>query len=719
MRYCRVSFSIKPDIEFDYKLRKGIKYQIGDIVVAPLRGRTEIGVVVDLMNSSDVDDEKIKSIYGKLDISIPEILIKTAKLASDYFVYSLGQFLRLSFPLTSLSSKNKYVVISEEYEDIFIDKMGDYYNSIFPASVFIRMFGRNVMNEWINKKYIKTISVNIPVPSYKWQELVNSDMKRVPVYTYNDNCFSINTDKKFILTKNQKDVYDTVVQDIKKDKGSNYLLFGVTGSGKTEVYLHLTEFVIKNGKTAIVMVPEIVLAEQIVNAFRERFGNIVGVIHSKMKNKERYNIYRDIVCGRIKIVIGVRSAVWAPLKNLGIIIIDEEHSQNYHQYDMSPRYDAITVARMRMKYENCVILQGSATPSSYSWYRYKKGKIKLLELKERIGKAGHPKVNIVNTSYSISDAMKKEIEKRLENKQQVIVFYNRRGFSRVNVCPSCGYVQMCKNCSISLVYHKKPSLMRCHYCNYTQKVYEVCPNCGEKMEMKGYGTQKIEERLKDMFPNSIIERLDYDRVSKREEMVKILEDFKNGKIDILIGTQMVSKGFDIPNVNLVCIVDADSMFNMPDFSSEERFLQMIYQTAGRSGRGNEKGEVIIETTSPQYVYEILKDYDYKREIERILEKRKEWGYPPYVYMHRILWNFTTEEKRNKFIRKISPYLKKIEEKTGMILLGPIPPLIDRIERKYRLHLIVRGNNLKESINTVNFIVEKFGGYPDIDTKDTV
>ncbi len=482
---------------------------------------------------------------------------------------------------------------------------------------------------------------------------------------------------------------------IKEKEYKTFLLHGVTGSGKTEVYIKVIKEIIKEGKTAIMLVPEISLTPQITKRFISEFSSLVAVLHSRLSEGEKYDEYRKILRGEVKIVIGARSAVFAPLKNLGVIIIDEEHSQSYKQESM-PRYNAIDVAIYRGKYNNAKVILGSATPMLETYTRAKKGVYKLLTLNERINK-NMPKITLIDSTleykkrnFLMSEELENKINERLAKKEQVILLLNRRGHSTFVNCTTCGYVYKCPNCDISLTYHKNNNTLRCHYCGYTKIFNTTCPKCHEKtINNLGMGTEKLEEKIKEKFKNARIVRMDIDTTSRKGAHSKIIEDFKNNKYDILVGTQMISKGLNFPNVTLVGILSADSSLNLPDFRSGERTFQLLSQTAGRSGRNEKKGEVIIETFNPDnYVLKSVKNNDYIGFCIKELQIRKQLKYPPYYYLMNLkISSYDYNEAKNESFKVLKFLKQKLDQ--NYILLGPTTASMFKINKKYRFSIIIK------------------------------
>lgn len=480
-----------------------------------------------------------------------------------------------------------------------------------------------------------------------------------------------------------------------------FLLFGITGSGKTLVYINILHQVLSRGETAIVLIPEISLTPQTVARFRAHFGDTITIINSRMTDGERYDAWRHLRDGRYKIVIGPRSAIVAPLINIGIIIVDEEHEWSYKQTEQSPRYNARDVAVYRAQQENCPVLLGSATPSLESFTHACNEKYTLLKLKKRPQGAELPQVDIIDLkdeleknpirdNVLISTALENEIEIRLLKKEQIILFQNRRGYSANLCCESCGHVQECPNCSISLVYHKHGRKLTCHYCDFKTTPFTKCQKCrNTQLRFGGFGTQKIEEYLHERFAGSNIERMDLDTTRGKNAHATILKKFEEGRIDILLGTQMITKGLDFPNVTLVGVLSADASLSIPDFRSTERTYQLLSQVSGRSGRGRKAGLVLIQTFQPEhYVIKHSQQHSFIHFYEEETAFRETALYPPYGRI--INLNFSSENSATceAAASFIASTLRSIDE-SEWVILGPTPSIIEKIKNKYRWQVLIK------------------------------
>ncbi len=525
-------------------------------------------------------------------------------------------------------------------------------------------------------------------------------------------------EKKKILNDEQKNVYLQIKNKIYRDKYEAFLLHGVTGSGKTEIYMDLTKDIIDKGKQILILVPEISLTTQIVNKFISRFGKNVAVLHSKLSLGERYDQWKKISDSEISIIIGARSAVFAPCKNLGLVIIDEEHESSYKS-EINPKYHTIEVAKYRCKQDEAILLLGSATPSLNSYYKAMNGEYNLLKIKKRFNNNPMPRVEVVDMREELKEGNKsvfskklyKSMKSTLENNKQVILFLNRRGYSTFISCRSCGYVLKCDYCDISLTFHQLNDLAKCHYCGFTSKIPKICPDCGSKyIRHFGTGTQKIEEYVNKLFPNHRIKRIDVDTTSRKGELEKIINSFEKREVDILVGTQMVTKGLDFPYVTLVGVLSADITLNFPDFRANERTYQLLTQVAGRAGRHDFKGNVIIQTYNPNN-YAILssKRHDYESFFNTEIAIRKEFDYPPYFNLINIIIYGKVEgdiiKSSNKLINKLKNKIYNKIRKTDISIFGPNPALISKIKESYRWQILIKYKkiNYKEVRYIVNDI----------------
>ncbi len=502
------------------------------------------------------------------------------------------------------------------------------------------------------------------------------------------------------LTGEQKDAVAAMLPSAAAQDHKVFLIHGVTSSGKTEVYMQMIEDCVKRGRTAIMMVPEISLTPQTVERFIDRFGtDRIAVLHSKLSLGERYDEWMRIHRGEVKIVIGARSAVFAPLMNIGIIVLDEEHETTYKS-DMSPKYDAIEIAIKRAKKNSGIVILGSATPSLISSHKAEHGEYEKLLMKERFNKTPLPEVEIVDMREELkqgnksifSIALYREMKQTLEEKRQVILFLNRRGYSTFVSCRSCGYVMKCRDCGISLTYHKSRNEAICHFCGYREKIPLVCPECGGKyIKHFGTGTEKVEEITREVFPEYHVDRLDLDTTTKKGSIDKILNSFRRGKTNILIGTQLVAKGLDFSNVGLVGVVSADISLNVPDFRSAERTFQLITQAAGRAGRGDKPGKVLIQSYHPEhYAITAAARHDYNTFYQMESMIRRQIGYPPFSDLIQVILSSEVEREAYERCRQVAEsFLEEVGEDEAKYLLGPQAAPMNKVKGLYRYQLLIK------------------------------
>ena len=487
-----------------------------------------------------------------------------------------------------------------------------------------------------------------------------------------------------------------VVNSINLNKQETYLLHGITGSGKTEIYIALIKKIVSLNKKAIMLVPEISLTTQIVERFYSRFGSDVAIFHSGLSEGEKYDEYLKILRDEVHIIIGTRSAIFTPVKNLGIIIIDEEHSETYKQ-DTMPRYHALDMAEFRSKYNNIPLILGSATPSLESMARAQKGVYHYLALNKRIGTSTLPKISIIDMASELkkrntifSEILKTKIKERLNKNEQIILLLNRRGYSTIISCKNCGYTFKCPHCDITLTYHKSAKNLRCHYCGYTIFETNVCPKCHENsLYDYGLGTEKLELELQNIFPEARIIRMDADTTQNKGSHEDIINKFKKHEFDILLGTQMISKGLDFPLVTLVGVINADATLNIPDFRSGERTFALLSQVAGRAGRSTLPGEVIIQTFNPDnYTLKCVAANDYMKFYNYEMHNRHKLDYPPFFYLTMIRITSKDYNLASTEINKAKLYLEK-HLNSDTILLGPTPSSILKLKNIYRFQIIIK------------------------------
>ena len=537
-------------------------------------------------------------------------------------------------------------------------------------------------------------------------EIIEKKIERDPLENK-----TIERTTKLKLTDEQEIAFDKINNTIQNNKYEEFLLYGVTGSGKTEIYLQLIEKVLEKGKTAIMLVPEISLTPQTINRFISRFGKEeIAVLHSKLSIGERYDEWNKIKEGRANIIIGARSAIFAPTENIGIIIIDEEHDSSYKS-ESSPRYNAKEIASILGKHGNFPVVLGSATPDMTTYYKAQNNEITKLTLTKRANNSSLPEVQIIDLKKELangnrsvlSTALYEEMEKNLKNKKQTILFLNRRGFSTFIMCRECGYTVQCKNCNISMTYHRFENKLKCHYCGYEEKVVTICPNCkSNKIRYFGTGTQKIEEEVHKIFPSATTIRMDVDTVTKKNSHENILEKFKNENIDILIGTQMIVKGHHFPNVTLVGVIAADTSLNIDDYRANERTFQILTQVAGRAGREKLPGKVIIQTYNPDnFSIELAQKQDYNQFYNTEIALRKQLKYPPFCDIIIISFTGINEKELISTSEYVYKFLENKMDKQKFNVFRPVPSPIDKIQNKIRWRMIIKGKMTRQAYEDIN------------------
>ena len=599
-------------------------------------------------------------------------------------------------------AKKKRVIVLKN-EDLSNIKNTDGYKKI--VEFFKTNSGKYTKSELINEHSIS---------QYKLNKLIENEVLSIEeesVFRYNDGVY--NKDSAKTLTIEQ----ENIIREYINSDDKMFLLKGVTGSGKTEVYMKLVERVLLEEKSAIILVPEIALTPQMIERFKGRFGVNVALFHSKLSDGERFDEWFRVKEGKSKVIVGARSAIFLPAKNLGLIIIDEEH-ENTYKSEQNPKYQTKEVAEYLSELKGCKVILGSATPSIETYYRALTGEMKLLELNSRVDNKSMPPMKVIDMRNELKGGNKSlfsrelfiAIQERLKRKEQIILFLNRRGFSTFVSCRSCGYVFKCDECDISMTYHKN-GLLICHYCGKTKREPRECPKCHSKyVKFFGAGTQRVEEEVKKYFNNAGILRMDVDTTRDKHSYERIYNTFKNGEADILIGTQMVSKGLDFKNVTLVGILAADMSINIPDYRAAERTFQIITQVAGRAGRGDKQGEVLIQTYTPQhYSLQYAVNYDYEGFYEKEFTVRAMMKYPPFGKLLLINGTSKKEELLKNFMHKITMMIKPLVENCLDIeILGPIPCMISKLKENYRWQIVIKGEfdsyfskNIKEILYDEN------------------
>ncbi len=680
------------DRVFDYISIDGVNE--GDRVLVPFGRQTIEGFVVGFSSASGLPYEKLKAIVKRLDdfSALSEETLKLAEFLRDTYHVPFALALRQFIPSELRGGKVKEkTVLIVTLSDIPIEEMISSLKKSATAQIGIietlaktKRTGYTELSEKFGSSAIRTLEKR------GFLTVTEEKSGRTP-YTSLEN-----SAKDVKLTSEQA----RAVYGIENTDKRTSLLFGVTGSGKTEVYLKLISDTLKKGKTAIMLVPEISLTPQMLRQLRARFQGEVSILHSKLSAGEKFDEWLRLKRGEAKIAIGARSAIFAPLDNLGLIVIDEEHDGSY-EAENSPRYKTIEVAEERARLSGAKIVLGSATPSVESYDKAIGGEYYLAEMKTRINGKNLPEFIVADMRQEIrrgnesifSSDLKSEIEDCLKQGNQAIIFFNRRGYSRQVLCRDCGNVIRCENCDVALNYHKDQGVLKCHFCNATYKMPSACPECGSiNLSYNGIGTQKVVDEIKRLFPSARLLRMDNDTTSGKEGHFKILKDFSDKKADILVGTQMVAKGHDFPAVTLVGILDADMSLYFSDYRSGERTYQLITQVAGRSGRADKKGKVVLQTYNPDN--EVLRfaiNYDYVGFFEREKAVRKSTNFPPYSLVLRIMVEADDDKAAMEGLKEVYFRVKEVydRERDKFTFFNKMKCPVKRIKNKYRYEILMR------------------------------
>ena len=687
------------DKTFTYKIPNNINVKIGNKVKVLFNNKVIFGIVVDIVNDTDLDN-----VLDIIDVINPNIYLNKELIELGYYLKDNTFCTLIKAYQTMLPSSLKVKNISANYnkykEYIVLNKDDDYVlkyiNDNKRSKVKI-----DILNKLLSDRRLEKRGVSVQYKKLLEDDIIKLEKEKIyRINSSNDNLV------EYTLTNNQI----SVVNNVMMDTNNVYLLHGITGSGKTVVYIELIKRVLKLGKSAIMLVPEISLTTQMVNRFYNSFGDDVAIIHSGLSDGEKYDEFTKINNKEVHVVVGTRSAIFSPLDNIGLIVIDEEHSSTYKQ-ENNPRYNAIDIAKKRCEYNNCPLILGSATPSLESYSRALKNVYKLLVLNTRVGDYNLPKVELVDSQKEMkkrnmlfSDRLKEEIMNTLENGMQAMILLNRRGFSTFVSCQNCGYTYKCPHCEITLTYHKSTNNLRCHYCGYTTYLKNVCPNCGEDaIRNFGTGTEKIESELVKLFPSARILRMDADTTSKKGSHDKFIKMIENEEVDIIVGTQMISKGLDFPKINLVGVVNADETLNIPDFRSNEKTFQLLNQVSGRAGRSGIDSKVIIQTFNPDNIlFNYIKNNDYVGFYKYEMNLRKKLKYPPYYFILSIKICSKDYDKSSKNATKIFNYLKNNID-ISSIILGPSTASMFKLNNIYRFQIVVKYKFDDKLFDSIRFI----------------
>ncbi|MBQ8451537.1 MAG: primosomal protein N' [Clostridia bacterium] len=682
------------DKVFDYILPDE-KIEVGSRVYVPFGKIIKEGYLINISNETDLEETKLKKIISAID-KFPIITadqLELAKFMREKFHIGMCDSLRLFLPSELRNGRVKELVktncfiANEQLAKEYLSKIRSNATAVIGLINYLLEKGsayQTDLNKKFNQASVKKL-IDLGIIS-------TSDMivRRTP-YT----SIEIENKSNITLTSLQSQIVKRITTE-----NNIYLLHGVTGSGKTEVYMHCMQEVLKNNKTGIMLVPEISLTPQVLMNFRSRFGNEVAILHSGLSAGERFDEWERILLGEAKIVIGARSAIFAPLKNIGLIVIDEEHDNSYNS-ESNPRYNTIEIAKQRAKLSNCSLVLGSATPSLISYHHAMLHEYQLLEMKERINKRELPPLKIIdmgnevktgNTSifsHELEDALKRTIAE----KNQAMLFINRRGFASFLMCKKCGFVAKCQDCDVSLVLHKQENVLKCHYCGNRYKVFTECPECGNTELSRGsIGTERVVHELQQLIPGVSVSRMDNDTTKTKDSHLKILSDFRSGKTQVLVGTQMIAKGHDFPSVTLVGIIDADVSLYQSSYTASEQTFELITQVAGRAGRADKPGEIYLQTYVPRhYTYRLASSYDYPAFYKKEINLRQVTMYPPFTRILRILFTHTEENIAKTTAKVYYDEVRKIQQdySNEFVYLGVMKSPIGKIQNKFRIQILMR------------------------------
>lgn len=713
--YIEVILPIPVNHGFIYKVDNSVRIEdieIGKRVFVPFSSRMLIGVIAKIgVEKPDYDTKSIKKVIDTKPC-MSKILINLLIWASNYYFHPIGDVFRQFLPHRDIKLEaNRFYKLSDKHIDLerFSEnekKLIDYlsHKKVVLEATLIRRFNKYLVN-----KLYKNGSIEIVFKQNKKQ-----DLEDLHSFDTTNKPHSTSTNS-FILTKEQEYIINDITSELKTNAFKPILIMGVTGSGKTEIYIRLIEQTLSLNKNAIVLVPEIALTTQLVDRFEKRFGSLVGVLHSKIKPNLLKKTYQQILNEKIKIIIGVRAAIFAPLKQIGIIIVDEEHEQTFKQEDRF-RYNARDVAIMRAKMENALVILGSATPSIESYYNARTGKYKLYTLKKRIYDLPMPEIHIIDLRKEHPHKIGNEIltkpvvdalSETFKKNKQAIIMLNKRGYASSIICEDCGHNEKCPECDIALTYHKPLQKLICHFCGYSEPLLNRCPVCGSSnLKAIGIGTQRLEEEIRRIFNNINMIRMDRDTTGKIGEHENIIRMFETGDVMLLVGTQMVAKGLDFPDVELVCIPLVDIGLNIPDFRSAERIFNIIMQSAGRAGRSESGAKVFIQTYNLEYYpLRFAAKYDTESFYNTEITYRKKMFYPPFSRIGLIIF----KHKKFEVLRKAMETIKSsiIPINNNMLIYGPIPAPMGKVMGFYIYHLLLRSSKTKLLLDTINTLKEKF------------
>ena len=704
------------ELVFDYAIPDHLKILPGCRVRIPLRNRDATGTVLRIQEAPESEFD-LRYLTGLVDPEplITPALLKLAEWITSYYGTPLEQVIRSIIPASIRGDKTsakirKAAILAKKPDEIELAKLAKrakrQHQIITLLSIAEKPIPITELGGASTSSSIKTLTEK------GWVKVINLEVRRDPDA---DETF-LPTDP-LTLNEEQDEAYQTISKSLHSETPKPILLHGITGSGKTEVYLQATRTALKLGKNVIILVPEISLAPQTVQRFKARFHDLtdqIAILHSNLSQGERFDEWHRIRAGKARIVIGARSAIFAPVKDPGLIIVDEEHEPAYKQ-ENPPKYHARDLAVVRCNLEKCTVVLGSATPSLETFQNTQLKKYQIVKMTERADGASLPLTRVVDMRIEakkhkgrdaiISDVLRTSVEKRIEANEQVIIFLNRRGFARSLQCPPCGHVIECNHCAIPLTYHRGDERLVCHVCGFQSIVPRLCPNCQDPaIRFQGYGTEKAETILRKVFPSAKIARLDTDTTRRKNTLRDTLRDFRAKKLNILLGTQMIAKGLDFPNVTLVGVLNADLSLYAPDFRAGERTFQLLTQVAGRAGRGKMAGEVIIQTSTPHSPsIQFARHHDFDGFVAQELDVRQQFRYPPFTHLALLLAR-SSHERRAEFTLQ-TLHRKLAEDLPDQVILGdPIPSPLTKSHSQFRFQLLMRGPNARILSHHLNRIL---------------
>lgn len=699
--YVQIAFPIPSRMLFTYTIPEDCigRVQPGGRVYAPLGKRNALGYAVELLDEAPVGLEKLKAISQVVDeepLFGPE-LFKFLQWTSEYYLASLGETFAAAYPFapTVRPRMVKVVLLDDSINDL-----GQLPEEVKPSQ-------RKVLELLINRKALLSpgdIVKELGVSHSTLKTLATNGLvriqaresQRIPVFSMSEsNILPLK------LTEEQQSVLESLQLYLREESTKPVLLRGVTGSGKTEVYLQAIQASLDLGKNALVLIPEISLTPQTMDRFRSRFGDRVGILHSALGQGERYDEWRWAKHGKRRILVGTRSAIFAPLENLGILIVDEEHESSYKQSDPSPRYHARDLAVARARLAGALCLLGSATPSVESMHNVTTGKYRGLYLTKRVSHHGLPQIHLLDMrgrseeEEILTNEIKEALWDRFEKKQQSILFLNRRGFATSLSCKHCGHILSCEHCSVALVYHRSRNQLLCHHCEYNSRIPNVCPACKDKfIRQRGFGTERVVHEVEELIPDVRVVRLDKDTTQKKGDHDRLLTPFRQGESDVMVGTQMISKGLDFPNVTLVGIINADYALALPDFRAAERTFTLMTQVAGRAGRGAHAGEVFVQTYCPDhYSIQLALTQNYEAFFDKEIRYRQLIGFPPFSRL--VLWRIEADSEdfaRGKAWELYSILSEGLRRESGVTILPPVEAPLYRLRDHYRWQVALKSKD---------------------------